>query len=69
MTSKDWARRMVIEGYLEERKEIKDKAKARAEELKFIFEISLAVGVPFSKAQENIINLEKEIKNFDERRV
>ena len=54
-----------IELFMDERKKEFEKKKARARALKVIFELSLAVGVPFDKAQENIIKLGNEIKNFD----
>ena len=68
MTAKEWISKMIIKGYMEERKAVKDKAIVRAEALKFIFDLSLAVGVPFNKAQDAIINFGNKIENFDERR-
>jgi|GEM_PF-3223245 len=69
MTAKEWISKMIIKGYMEERKAVKDKAIVRAEALKFIFDLSLAVGIPFNKAQNAIINLGEEIKKSERRTV
>jgi len=54
-----------MELFMDERKKEFKKKKARARALKVIFELSLAVGVPYNKVEENIIKFGNEIKNFD----
>ena len=59
----------VIEEFFEERKKEKSKAIIRAEALSFIFDISLAIGVPFDQAVNSLIRFGEQIKEYDRRTI